>query len=145
MLFVIPIRDCVIKSGRKVVSHKIKNMTYKRICETRMTTKEQRIDFPDYTAENQERDAEKYNEKQKKDVYIVKVQGTYGAYLPRESLPLSVNSNHGQKFTEFVMETKDFFEKELNIKPRFHCVLNKGIEENIQQQIIIQKLVKEKS
>lgn len=106
--------------------------------------KQLRIDFPDYTAENQERDAQKYAEKQKKDVYIVKVKGTYGAFLPRKSLPLSVNSNHGQGFTEFVQETKDFFENELNIKPRFRCILNKGIEDYIQQNIVIQNLVKER-
>lgn len=106
--------------------------------------KQLRIDFPDYTAENQERDAERYAEKQKKDVYIVKVRGTYGAYLPRESLPLSVNSNHGQGFTEFVQETKDFFENKLHIKPRFRCILNKGVENFIYQQIVVQNLIKEK-
>lgn len=102
--------------------------------------KQLKIDFPDYTAENQERDEQRYIEKQKKDVYIVKVRGTYGAYLPRESLPLSVNSNQGQGFTEFVQEVKTFFEDEMNIKPKFHCVLNKGIEDHIQQHIVINKL-----
>lgn len=103
--------------------------------------KQLRIDFPDHTAENQERDERRYIEKQKKDVYIVKVKGIYGAYLPRESLPLSVNSNRGQGFTEFIQETKDFFENELHIKPRFRCVLNKGIEEHILKQVQINKLL----
>lgn len=111
---------------------------------TGVKNKQTRIDFTDYTSENQERDAQKHAEKQKKDVYIVKVNGKYGAYLPRESLPLSLNSNHGQGFTEFVQETKKFFEDELKIKPRFRCVLNKGIEEHLKQQMIIQNLLKEK-
>lgn len=106
--------------------------------------KELRIDFPDYTASNQERDAKKYEEQQKRDIYIVKVKGTYGAYMPRESLPLSVNSNQGQGFAEFVQETKNFFENELNIKPRFRCILNKGVEDYIQHQLIIQNLVKDR-
>lgn len=110
-----------------------------------MTYKEQRIDFPDYTADNQERDAEKHEKKQQKDVYIVKVRGAYGAYLPGESISISVNSDQGQKFIDFIQETKDFFEKELKIKPRFHCVLNDGIQQHINQQLTIQKLVKEKS
>jgi hypothetical protein len=103
--------------------------------------KQLRIDFPDYTAENQERDAQRYEEKQKKDVYIVKVRGTYGAYLPRESLPISVNSDHGDNLTAFFGKAKHFFEEELNIKPKFHCVLNQGLEEHILKQIQIQKLL----
>lgn len=106
--------------------------------------KQLRIDFPDYTAENQERDERRYIEKQKKDVYIVKVKGTYGAYLPQNSLPLSLNSNRGQGFTEFIQETKDFFENELHIKPRFRCILNKGIEDYILKQIVVQNLIKER-
>lgn len=103
--------------------------------------KQLRIDFPDYSAYNQERDAERYEEQQKKDVYIVKVRGTYGAYLPRESLPISVNSDYGDDLTSFYGKAKDFFENELNIKPKFHCVLNQGIEEHILKQIQIQKLL----
>ena len=37
-------------------------------------------------------------------------------------------------------EVKTFFEDEMNIKPKFHCVLNKGIEDHIQQHIVINKL-----
>lgn len=104
--------------------------------------KQLRIDFPDYTAENQERDAERYAEKQKKDVYIVKVRGTYGAYIPQESLPVSLNNN-GLEFKDFVLGVKDMCER-LKINPRFRCILNKGVEEYIQQQIVIQNLVKER-
>lgn len=103
--------------------------------------KQLRIDFPDYTADNQERDAERHEERQKKDIYIVKVRGTYGAYLPRESLPISVNSDHGDNLTSFYGKAKDFFENELHIKPRFHCVLNHGIEEHILKQVQTQKLL----
>lgn len=106
-----------------------------------MNFKEQRIDFPDYSAENQERDAKKYEERQKKDVYIVKVRGSYGAYLPRESIPVSVNSDTGDNLTSFFGKAKQFFEEELHIKPRFHCVINKGIEDHIIKQIQIQKML----
>lgn len=100
-----------------------------------------RIDFPDYPAKEQERDVKRFEKRQKKDVYIVKVRGTYGAYLPRESLPISVNSDNGDDLTSFYSKAKDFFENELNINPKFHCVLNHGIEEHILKQIQIQKLI----
>lgn len=103
--------------------------------------KQLRIDFPDYSAENQERDAQRYEEKQKKDIYIVKVRGTYGAYLPRESLPISVNSDNGDDLTSFYGKAKDFFENELHIKPKFHCIHNQGIEDYILHQVAIQKLL----
>jgi len=102
---------------------------------------EQRINFPDYTAENQERDAQKYLEKQKKDVYVVKTKGIYGVYFPTTKIPLSSHSEHGESFTEFVSDVKEFCEEILNIKPKFHCVLNKGIEDHILQQMITKKLI----
>lgn len=103
--------------------------------------KQLRISFPDYTAENQERDAEKFSEAQKKDVYIVKVNGVYGAFLPRKICPISTNSHLGQSLAEFVQDVDLFFKEELKIIPRFRCVLNKGIEDHLRQQIEIQRLL----
>ena len=102
--------------------------------------KQLRIDFPDYTADNQERDAKKYAEKQQKDIYIVKVRGTYGAYLPQDILPYSTHSQ-GEGFIDFIKEVKSYCEEKLEIKPRFRCILNKGIEDYIQRQIEINKLL----
>lgn len=131
-------------NGKSFVSHKNKNMTDKRICETSMTYKEQRIDFPDYTAENQERDAQRHLEKQKKDVYIVKTSGRYGAFIPTEEIPLSSNCESGEEFTHFIKRVDRFVRYRLKVIPKFHCIINKGIEDHIKQQMIIQNLLKEK-
>jgi hypothetical protein len=106
--------------------------------------KQQRIDFPDYTAANQERDAERYEEKKKKDIYIVKTGSRYGAYIPAEEIPISLNCDKGEDFTHFIKRVDGFARERLKFVPKFRCVLNKGIEDHIRQQIIIQDLVKEK-
>ena len=104
--------------------------------------KQLRIDFPDYIAENQERDAERYAERQKKDVYIVKTLGKYGAYFTSEDL--SINSKDGEEFTHFIKRMEIFSINILRFKPKFHCVLNKGIEELLRQHIVIQKMLNDK-
>ena len=103
-------------------------------------SKQLRFDFPDYTAENQERDAQRYEEKLKKDVYIVKVRGEYGAYIPQESLPLSLNSE-GRPFKDFILCIKEFCEERLEFKPRFRCIMNKGVEDYLISQIETQRLI----
>ena len=105
--------------------------------------KETRIDFPDYTAENQERDAERYKERQRKDVYIVKISGKYGAYFPTEDF--GMHSKDKEDFTSFIKRVEKFSVEKLEIKPKLHCVLNEGIQKHIQKQITVQKLIKEKS
>jgi hypothetical protein len=103
--------------------------------------KQLRIDFPDYTASNQERDAQRHEEKQQKDVYVVKVRGTYGVYIQTDRRSLSSHSEQGESFIDFVTSVKEFCEDTLKIKPKFHCVLNKGIEEHILEQLEIKKLL----
>lgn len=105
-----------------------------------MTSEEQRIPFPDYTAENQERDSKKYLERQKKDVYIVKVRGNYGAYLIDGDDNISYNNFEAKNLKDFYTAAKRFYSK-LKIEPKFHCILNQGIEDFILQQIQIQKLL----
>lgn len=105
-----------------------------------MNSREQRIPFPDYTAENQERDAKRHEEKQKKDVYIVKVKGTYGAYLPDGDDNISYNNFQAKNLKDFYTAAKRFYNK-MNVEPRFHCILNQGIEEHILKQVQIQKLL----
>ena len=104
---------------------------------------EQRFDFPDYTAKNQEKDARKFEERQKKDIYLVKFKGVYGAYLPRQGGAVCYTGELGDDLTKFYEKAKAFYE-ELKIDPKFHVVLNRGIEEHIQQQIVIQNLLKER-
>ena len=102
--------------------------------------KELRIDFPDYTAQNQERDAQRNSEKQKKDVYIVKIKGNYGACMPDGDDFISYGNSKAKDLTEFYKVAHKYFEK-LGINPKFHCILNQGIEDFILQQIQIQKLL----
>ena len=101
---------------------------------------EQRFDFPDYTAKNQEKDAQRYADRQTKDIYLVKFKGVYGAYLPRTGGAVCYTGELGDDLTKFYEKAKAFYE-ELKISPKFHIVLNQGIEEHIQQQIVIQKLL----
>jgi hypothetical protein len=105
-----------------------------------MTIEEQRIPFPDYTPENQERDSKKHLEYQKKDVYIVKVRGNYGAYLIDGDDNISYNNFEAKNLKDFYTAAKMFYSK-LKIEPKFHCILNQGIEDFILQQIQIQKLL----
>jgi predicted ABC-class ATPase len=105
-----------------------------------MKSVETRIDFPDYTAENQERDARRYLEKQKKDIYIVKVNGHYGAYMPDGDDFISYGNCKAKDLTEFYNVAHKYF-KSLKINHRFHCVHNKGIEDYILHQVALQKLL----
>lgn len=101
---------------------------------------EKRIDFPDYTAQNQERDAQRNAEKQKKDVYIVKVKGNYGACMPDGDDYISYGNYEAKDLTSFYKASRAYFEK-LGIIPKFHCIHNQGIEDYILHQVAIQKLL----
>ena len=103
--------------------------------------KELRINFPDYTADNQERDVQRFEERQKKDVYIVKVKGNYGAYMPDGEDYISYGNHEAKDLTEFYKHAHKYFEK-LRIKPKFHCIHNQGIEDYILHQVAIQRLVR---
>lgn len=102
--------------------------------------KQLRIDFPDYTAKEQERDAQRYDRLSKKDIYIMRVDGVWGAFMPRDKCSISLTGKQGQELAPFILEAQDFFTEELNIKPNFHCVLNRGIEHHLRQQIIAQNI-----
>lgn len=103
--------------------------------------KQLRIDFPDYTAKEQERDAQRYERRSKKDIYIMRVDGVWGAFMPRDKCSISLAGKQGQELASFILEAQDFFIDELNIKPNFHCVLNRGIEHHLRQHIIAQKML----
>jgi hypothetical protein len=105
-----------------------------------MNSKQQRIDFPDYTADNQERDAKRFEEWQKKDVYIVKIRGHYGAYMPDGNDFISYGNYEAKDLKEFYICAHAYFEK-LKIIPKLHCVHNQGIEDYILQQVQLQKLL----
>jgi hypothetical protein len=126
--YVIPIKDYA-KINKKFAH-----------CETKMNSKEPRFNFPDYTAGNQERDSEKYLESQKKDVYIVKIRGNYGAYLSDGNDNICYENFEAKNLKDFYYAAETFFEK-IKVKPRYHVLINKGIEEHILQQMLVQKLL----
>lgn len=100
------------------------------------------IDFPDYTAAEQEQDIISYNAKQARpsDIYVMRVNGDWGAVLPRKRHNVIFNADKGVELTEFITEVKaDLLE--LGINPRFHCVRNLGIESKIaEHQLDFKKL-----
>lgn len=107
-----------------------------------MDKQQTRIPFPDYSPEEQRRDAKRYAEKQKKDVYVMRINGVWGAFLPRPKYSMSITGQRGQDLTTFIGDMKQLFEEDYHILPRFRCVVNKGIEDHLIQQIEIQKLLR---
>lgn len=106
--------------------------------------KEQRHDFSDYSAEEQEMDAQRYefNKEQyfKREVYVMRVNGEWGAVMPKRRYNVIFNADAGVELVEFVQKIKADLE-ELGIKPRFHCVQNFGVESKIaEHQMTIRKL-----
>lgn len=100
-----------------------------------------RFDFKDYPANEQERDVQKAMRKGVKDVYILKVNGIWQAYMPRKVCPISVSANKNDSLNTFYESLKKTFEKEFKIKIRFRNIRNQGIEDYLKQQLIIHKLL----
>lgn len=100
--------------------------------------KELRLPFADYPAEEQERD-ELCKKGKTRDVYIMRVDGVWGGYMPRNKLSITFNAPNGADLTEFVSELRKEL-SEMGINARFRCVRNLGIEEQIRKT---QFLIKE--
>jgi len=107
-----------------------------------MKEQQTRIPFSDYPVKEQEKDVAKYERLQEKDVYVMRVDGVWGAFLPRKVCSVSITGKRGQDLTPFINDVKSCLE-DFNIKPRFHCIYNKGIEDYLRQQIIAQRLLSE--
>lgn len=103
--------------------------------------KQLRLDFSDYPAVAQEKDLARKAEANKKDVYIMKVNGVWGAFLPKPHYSFSITGELGQEMTKFITDVKEILVSQFNINPRFRCILNKGVEDHIRQQLIIHKLL----
>ena len=73
------------------------------------------------------------------DIYVVRVNGDWGAIIPRPRHNWVFNADKGVELTEFITEVKADL-KELGLAPRFHCVQNFGIENTIAEQQNIIKL-----
>ena len=100
--------------------------------------KQLRIDFPDYPAEEQERDAERHKQLKEREIYVMKVDGAWGGYMPRPKCSLTFNAERGIEIGDFIKNLTTELE-ELNIKPRYRCVENYGIAEHIRQHQFIIK------
>lgn len=94
--------------------------------------KEGRLDFSDYSAQEQERDM--YGSLSKsnrpKDIYVMRVNGDWGAILPRKRHNVIFSADKGVDLIEFINNVKEDL-GDLGIKARFHCVRNMGIENKI--------------
>jgi len=101
--------------------------------------KQLRIDFPDYSAQQQEIDATRAERRQTKDIYVMRVNGDWGAVMPRPRHNVIFNADKGVDLIEFVENVRDDL-VDLGIKPRFHCVQNFGIESKIAEHQIVRRL-----
>lgn len=106
--------------------------------------KQGRLDFSDYSAKEQEMDAQRHiadvSNKAKREVYVMRVNGEWGAVMPKRRYNVIFNADAGVELVEFVSKVKADLE-ELGIKPHFHCVQNFGIESKIaEHQMTIRKL-----
>ena len=99
---------------------------------------QKRFDFPDYPAAEQERDAARAERKSQTDVYVMKVQGAWGGYVPRPKCSITFNAARGVELIEFIQTLKQELD-EMSIKPRFRCIENQGVAEHIKQQQFILK------
>lgn len=100
--------------------------------------KQLRIPFPDYPAEEQERDVERYERLKEREIYVMKVDGAWGGYMPRPKCSLTFNAERGIELGEFIGNLTAEL-RELNIKPRYRCIENYGVAEHIRQHQFIMK------
>lgn len=102
---------------------------------------EQRLNFSDYSAAEQDRDARKTERKNRYEIYIMRVNGDWGAVMPCKRHNLIFNADKGVELTEFVTDLKEDFEK-WGWKANFHCIRNFGIESKIaEHQYDFDKLI----
>lgn len=88
--------------------------------------KQLRIDFPDYPAAEQERDAARAERLKKTDVYVSRVDGVWNALMPKK-YNVVISGIKGETLVDFVKNVSEDL-AEFNIKPHFHCVRNEGID-----------------
>lgn len=100
--------------------------------------KQLRIDFPDYPAAEQEKDIERHKHLKEREIYVMKVNGAWGGYMPRPKCSITFNAERGIEIGEFI-ENLTTELKELHIKPRFRCIENYGVAEHIKQHQFIMK------
>ena len=97
--------------------------------------KELRLDFSDYSSVEQEKDEFFKKKKETTDVYVMRVNGEWGAVMPRKRHNVIFSADTGVEITEFIENVKEELLK-FGIKPRFRCVQNFGIESKIAENQI---------
>jgi hypothetical protein len=104
--------------------------------------KELRLNFEDYTAEQQEKDAA-LNSREKPvlpfEVYVMRVNGEWSGVMPRAKHNIIFSPDNGVELKDFVEDVQEDL-AELGIKPRFRCVNNFGIAKEILKAKMIEKL-----
>lgn len=88
--------------------------------------KQLRIDFPDYPAAEQERDAKRTEQLKKTDVYVSRVDGVWNAIIPKK-YNITINGLKGETLVTFVQNVSEDL-AQFGIKPHYRCVRNEGIE-----------------
>lgn len=106
---------------------------------------EQRADFEDYPASEQERDYQRWLATQQKDVYVLRVSGIWNCFIADGKNPVSISGEFGQDLTDFIGEMKPKVIRLFKQKPKFHCIRNQGIEEYLRERVEINKLLDNRS
>lgn len=95
-----------------------------------------RIDFPDYTPQQQEIDANRHERAGYTEVYLSKVDGVWNALVPRE-LYYVINGNNGEDLTMFCKRLRKAMQEDFKLKPKFRCIQNSGIDEYFKRNMEI--------
>lgn len=90
---------------------------------------QQRMSFSDYSAEEQERDAERFKLRKSTEVYISRVDGVWSAVIPKKH-NIVIHGLKGEELVKFIQNVSEDL-AEFGIKPHFRCVQNAGLELHI--------------
>lgn len=103
--------------------------------------KQLRLDFPDYSANEQYMDAIRAERREKTDVYMSKVDGIWQALIPNDQ-NIVINGNVGQELADFCEKIAVLLKNGLKVIPRFRCISNSGIDEYLRKNQIISRRLK---
>ena len=91
---------------------------------------EQRLNFSDYSAREQEMDALRAERRKYTDVYMSKVDGVWHALIP-DDLDIIIKGKNGEDLTKFYERLVCKIDKDFKIKPHFRNIQNTGVDEYI--------------
>lgn len=88
---------------------------------------QQRFDFPDYSAKEQEQDVANAERLKKTDVYISRVDGVWNAIIPRK-YNYVICAHKGEELKEFCENLMISMAEDFKLQPHFRCVRNESID-----------------